>query len=169
MAKAKPAPQPVQAPPTGGLPSPTLELPELDGLLKGGQPGESGMMAGSIGSHMGAMPPEMPDMSSMMGPQQDETGVGSPDAGMPQLPPGMENSPQAAIAKKLGQNAQPKNPEGQAINLIVGSIKSLNNLADLLSVSDEANSRAVRQMIRVLGEILKSAQHGQMPSSIPEM
>ena len=81
----------------------------------------------------------------------------------PMQPP---TSPNIEIASKMGKPQQ--DPEAQAINLITTSITKLNQLADLLMASDEANAKSVRQMIRILGEILRSAEHGK-PVALPPM
>lgn len=86
-----------------------------------------------------------------------------------QMPPGVpqapSNSPQLGIAQKITQGMAPAKPavipESQGVNILVGAIKGLNQYADLIATSDEANSRAVRSIIRILGEILKSAEHEQ--------
>jgi len=131
-----------------GLPSPNIELPEIDGMIRGGgQDGEGGM----------PMPPP-----ESMGPPPGAGGPpGAPPQmqmpGGPEMAEGEQLSPAAAIASKMGK--QGMDPEGKAINLVSSSIRTLNQLADILIGTDEANAKTVRQIIRVLGEILKNAQH----------
>jgi len=133
-----------------GLPTPGLELPDLDAILKGGQGGEQPPMPPE------GMPPEEPEFAPEGGPVPPPEGLQIP--GAPEMPPGAPLSPEASIASKMGKKTE--DPEGHAINLISTSIRSLNQLADVLLGSDEANAKTVRQIIKILGEILKNAQHG---------
>ena len=165
----------------GDVPDSTINIPELDKILGGtlaGRPGQApGQEAGgpptltpvsgnSIppGSPMTtvqalqnaganpqmAPPPGMPNMGGMMPPGMN-----------PDLKPGGPSpmGPGLEIASKLGKPQ--RDPEAQAINLITTSIDKLNQLGDLLMASDEASAKSVRQMIRILGDILKSAEHGK--------
>jgi len=137
---------------TSGLPSPNIDLPELDGLFPAGDPqgaptGESSLGAPPTGSP--PMPANMPLPTKTTGPQN-----------MTNVPPEMK------IAQ--GMSSEHQDAEAKAINLVTSSIRSLNQLADLLLITDEANAKTVRQMIRALGEILRTAQHEQTPN-VPEL
>lgn len=102
---------------------------------------------------------------------------GSPTSSLagitPNLPPQpveapITPSPQAGIVDKLsGQEGQKstRTPEGKQIRSLANAIRILNDYADDVVEVDGANSRTVRKIISVLGEILKGSKPiGQEPS-----
>jgi hypothetical protein len=114
------------------LPDPNLNIPELQDIINAQQSEEVGPQMEGIAPPMEGAGPSMP-------------------------------TPEMNIAQKMA-GGQPKetveNLEGKSINLITSSIRTLNQLADMLLGTDEMNSRAVRQMIRILGDILRNTQTG---------
>ena len=159
---------------------PTLQIPELDELLKSGLPQGETMGAPAGGPTFTPVPggaAGIPQGAPTVKAEDFQKATGMTPPGMEgMMPPGMNPAlrpggpspmgPGAEIASKLGKPQ--KDPEAQAIGLITTSITKLNQLGDLLMASDEASAKAVRQMIRILGEILKSAEHGK-PVPLPPM
>ena len=66
----------------------------------------------------------------------------------------------SGILQKSGPSS-----ESKKIQNIVVALKSLDQLANELEGQDPANTQAVRMMIRILGEILKSSQQEQQIAS----
>jgi len=148
-----------------GLPNPNIEIPELDAILKRG----AGLGAGASPMPPGTAPEE--PIGQEPGPTPMLPGLtkgpNMPSPGMPPAGAGPNNglSPELSIASKMGQPQQ--DPEAKAIKLVTSAVTSLNQLADILIGSDEANARTVRQMIRILGEILRNARHAQIQQGEP--
>src|SRR4030042_546853 len=148
----------------GQMPDSVLSIPELDQILK------SGLSPGTAETPPGNPPARLQELQQAINtaPPTGNMGGMMPLGMNPNLRPGGPSPipPGAAIASKLGK---PKpDPEPQAINLITTSVTKLNQLADLLMASDEASAKAVRQMIRILGEILKTAEHAK-PHPVPPL
>ena len=120
---------------------------------------QMGAGAGSPGGMSGGGGP--PSMSGPGG-----MPPGGPSQGPPQAPP-MDNSPQQGILQKMSGILQKSGPssESKKIQNIVVALKSLDQLANELEGQDPANTQAVRMMIRILGEILKSSQQEQQIAS----
>lgn len=93
-----------------------------------------------------------------------------PTLNLPPIP-GMQGGPSDMqgpgmnIAKKMGK--QPKAPHIQSVDLLTTAIKTLNQYAELTADTDQANSRAARMVISVLGEMLKTAHQDQMAQQPP--
>ncbi len=71
------------------------------------------------------------------------------------------NDASMGIMQKMSQKPPDQNFDSKAVNLLTGAIRSLNAYADMVVVTDEANARAARLIIGVLGELLKTAQYEQ--------
>lgn len=107
---------------------------------------------------------------------------GSPTSSLagisPTIPPApaeapiFPSTPQAGIVDKMsgqaGQEGEAKKStrtsEGKQVRSLANAIRILNDYADDILETDEANSRTVRKIISVLGEILKGSKPiGQEP------
>lgn len=88
------------------------------------------------------------------------------------IDPSMANSAQMNIVKKMGmqqgadQGQQPGGPQKDtgvmSVTLLTSAIQALNKYADMIAPTDDANSRAARLVISVLGEMLKTAHHSSI-------
>ena len=84
--------------------------------------------------------------------------------GLPMGPGGMSpNGPQMGILKKLSGVKDQPSPAAKGTDLLASAIQSLNDYADHITGVDPGNARAVRIIIKVLGELLKSSQDHTAP------
>lgn len=97
-----------------------------------------------------------------------DQGMGGGGLRMPTLPNVGSQNVASRIAEKIGSKKSSPSPEGQSINMLISAIKALNLYADAIAENDAGNSKAIRVVIRILGEILKSGQHGAIPEAIKD-
>ena len=94
--------------------------------------------------------------------QQQGSGMPMPD---PKMNFGQQGGAQMGILQKMSGGAAGQEPPDpaqehfQSVNLLTQAIKSLNQYASMMQPKDDANARAARYIISILGAMLKTAQH----------
>lgn len=95
-----------------------------------------------------------------MDPKQNQSSIPTPDPTINFA----NGDPQMGILQKLSgaeQSGKEQDPEFESVNLLATAIKALNQYASVMKMTDDANARAARYMIKVLGAMLKTAQHDE--------